>query len=51
MEDNKRSGQEKGRANSKGKEQGTGRASCYTQRAGDTPRHAISMTSRTQSED
>jgi len=24
---------------------------CYTQRAGDTPRHAISMTSRTQSED
>ena len=26
-------------------------AICYTQRAGDTPRHAISMTSRTQSED
>jgi len=24
---------------------------CYTQRAGDTPRHAISMTSQTQSED
>jgi len=26
-------------------------ARCYTQRAGDTPRHAISMTSQTQSED
>jgi len=26
-------------------------ADCYTQRTGDTPRHAISITSRTQSED
>ena len=29
----------------------TFQGNCYTQRAGDTPRHAISMTSRTQSED